>query len=138
MGDFERTFGAGADAADIIDGYSNEFHREIAPAPFVPPEGMPNIEKALFETLSEYTREMESNYGLPPGDLVTDWTLIRIVALLPDCVDTMKAVVGTQIDNLHGFVEAVREAKEHKHQFYLKAREKSLSKYAGLRFDDSE
>lgn len=137
MGDFERTFGA-ADAADIIYNDASERSRKEERAVFVPPEGMSDIERELFAKLSEYTREMEHNYGVSPGCILMDWTLIKIIACLPDTMDTMKAIVGTQIDNLHEFVEAVREAKEKKYQLYVKARQEEHSKFANLKFDDSE
>ncbi len=139
MGDWERTYGAGVDAADVIDGYAFEGQRKPETPPvFIPPDGMPNIEKALFEKLSEHTRTMEENYGLPYGGVITDWRLLKIVAALPDTEDSMKAMIGHNIDYMHEFLVASRDAREHRFQDYLKYRKRERDRFVRSQTTDDD
>lgn len=139
MGDWEDTFGAGVDAVNVIEGYPTERKvDESVPAPFVFPSGMPLIERDLFVKLSEYTREMEPHYGLRHGELLSDWTLLRIVSDLPETEAELIALAGTRFDSLHDFIEAIHEARHKKYAFYKQQRQRILKNYENLTLNDSD
>ncbi|WP_413711754.1 hypothetical protein [Rhizobium sp. Rhizsp82] len=95
MGDFERTFGAGADAANIIDGYTKPRSNSTPEAqrpPFVRPDGMSDIEHDLFLELRAAADEMAENYGVLVG--MTNWQILGIVAAMPKTVEELKAFPG--------------------------------------------
>ncbi|TBG41882.1 hypothetical protein ELG77_08915 [Rhizobium leguminosarum] len=113
MGDFENTFGAGRDAADIIDAYSwtpPTTKRNTDNPKWPRPEGMPDIDYELFCDLNIAVEEMNHLWGHEPGEMMTDWEVLVLTALKPEteqevtriapgCEDTRYVVSLTKAAN---------------------------------------
>jgi hypothetical protein len=95
MGDFERTFGAGADAGNIID--SLAAGRSVRTTSFLSPrsaptngdnlkhvpEGMNSIEVRLFADLAEESARINYEATGTRECTFSEWQLLKIIARLP-------------------------------------------------------
>ncbi|WP_156379696.1 hypothetical protein [Rhizobium sp. Leaf383] len=123
MGDFERTFGAGADASDIVGSHAGrhvvrEFEHQpqnsIFPTgPNLPnrPEGMTGIEWALLSELQRAAvRARRENFGEDVCPL-SHWQLLKIVSRLPSRNDLDRIQLVRENGCVEAFDKLITQAR---------------------------